>query len=148
MGQNSWREMMLGHRDIKLVLLKIKDLHGGGEKCRSKLGSGVFSKAWFFYGSEFMARDFLKVAGVSAVYHRYQHSHDYSLCHNRKTHLLNTALFLDGKIASYCSGGIWCDRRPGRAAQPPVDRARAAIEAYGQRGHPQPTQIGFLTPTA
>jgi hypothetical protein len=31
-GQNSWRGMMLGGRDKKSVLLKTKDLLGGGEK--------------------------------------------------------------------------------------------------------------------
>jgi hypothetical protein len=34
-----------GNRDKKSLLLKTKDLHSGGEKCRSKLGSGAFSTA-------------------------------------------------------------------------------------------------------
>jgi len=57
-GQNSWHWVRLRHRDKKLLLLKTKDLGGGGEKCRSKSVSGVFSITSFFYGPEFVARDF------------------------------------------------------------------------------------------
>ena len=46
MGQNSWRAMMLGHGDKKSVLLKTKELHGGGVKRIVKSKSSVKFEKW------------------------------------------------------------------------------------------------------
>ncbi len=66
MGQNSWRGLMLGRGDKKSVLLKTKELDGGGEKLGHYRVRVLLSSKQQKHGPELMARGFWKVAVTMA----------------------------------------------------------------------------------